>query len=115
LDIAQKVVDSKNLVTICKTIGTKFETIGNAIGKVAGNKGIIDTLDTIGDTVGVVGSVLGGITNIARLAQDKNSTPWDYVGEGVKAAKNLTDKIPILGNIKYLDFYIYHCVLIKNF
>jgi hypothetical protein len=27
LDVAQKVLDSKNLVTIGKTIGTKFKTI----------------------------------------------------------------------------------------
>jgi hypothetical protein len=47
LDVAQKVENSKNLVTIGKTIGKKFETVGNAIGKVAGNKGLIDTLDTI--------------------------------------------------------------------
>jgi hypothetical protein len=40
---ASKILDSKNLVTIGKTIGTKFETIGNAIGKVGGNNGIIDT------------------------------------------------------------------------
>jgi hypothetical protein len=75
LDVTQKVLDSKNFVIIGKTIGTKFETVGNAIGKLAENKGLIDTLDTMGDAVGVVGAVLGGITDIARLAQDKNSTP----------------------------------------
>jgi hypothetical protein len=75
LNVTQKVLDRKNLVTIGKTIGTKFETVGNAMGKVAGNKGLIDTLDTIGDTVGVIGGVLGGVADIARLAQDKNSTP----------------------------------------
>jgi hypothetical protein len=30
LEVAQKILDSKNLVTVGKTIGTKFETIGNA-------------------------------------------------------------------------------------
>jgi hypothetical protein len=30
----QKVVDSKNLVTIDKTIGKKFDPVGNLIGKV---------------------------------------------------------------------------------
>jgi hypothetical protein len=46
LDVAQKVLDSKNLV-IGKTIGKKFETVVNAIGNVAKNKGIIETLDTV--------------------------------------------------------------------
>jgi hypothetical protein len=99
---AKKIVDSKNLVTISKTIGTKFETIGNAITKIAGNKSVINTLDTIGNTVGVVGGVLGGVADIARLAQDKNTTPWDYVGAGVKAAKNVTENIPILKNIMHV-------------
>jgi hypothetical protein len=110
LDVTQKVLDSKNLVTIGKTIDTKFETVGNGIGKVAGNKGLINTLDTIGDTVGVVGGVLGCITDIARLAQDKNSTPWDYVGADVKTAKNVTDKIPILGNIMYITDFAFNGV-----
>jgi hypothetical protein len=57
LDMVQKLMDSKNHVTICKTIG-----------KVAGNKGIIDILDTIGDKVGVVGGVLEGVTDICKIS-----------------------------------------------
>jgi hypothetical protein len=110
LDVAQKVLDSKNLVTIDKTIGTKLETVGNLVGKVVGNKSIIDILDTIGETVGVVGGVLGGVADIARLAQDKNCTPWDYVCAGVKAAKNVTDKIPILGNIMHITDFAFNGV-----
>jgi hypothetical protein len=71
--MAQKVVDSKNLVTIGKTIGKKFERVDNLLGKVAKNKGIIDTLDTVGDAVN---GIFGGVTDIARLAQDPISTPW---------------------------------------
>jgi hypothetical protein len=105
LEQASKILDSKNLVTIGKTIGTKFETIGNAIGKVAGDKSVIGLLDTLGKGAGVVAGVLGGVTDIARLAQDKNSTPWDYVGVGVKAVKNVTENIPILKNITHVvDF-----------
>jgi hypothetical protein len=75
LDMAQKVVDSKNLVIIGKTIGKKFDEVGNLIGNIAKNKSIIDTIDTVGNAVGVVGGILGGVTDIARLAQDSNSTP----------------------------------------
>jgi hypothetical protein len=108
--MAQKVVDSKNLVVIGKTIGKKFKTVGNAIGKVAGNKGIFGTLDSVGNAVGVVGGILGGIIDIARLAENKNSIPWDYVGAGVKTAKNVTDKIPILGNIMHITDFAFNGV-----
>jgi hypothetical protein len=108
--MAQKVVDSKNLITIGKTIGKKFESVGNVIGKLAKNKGIIDTLDTVGDAVGVVGGILGEFTDIARLAQDKNTIPWDYVGAGVKATKIVTDKIPILGNIMDITDFAFNSV-----
>jgi hypothetical protein len=110
LDMAQKVLDTRNLVTIGKTIGTKFETIGNAIDNVAGNKGIIDILDTIGDTAGFVGCVLESITDIGKLAQDKNNTPWNYFGADVKAAKNVTDKIPILDNIMHITDFSFNGV-----
>jgi hypothetical protein len=110
LDIAQKVVDSKNLVTTDKTIGKKFDTVDNLIGKVAKNKGIINAIDTAGDTVGVVGGIFGGVTDIPRLAQDQNSAPWDYVGAGVKVAKNITDKILVLCIIMHITDFTFNSV-----
>jgi hypothetical protein len=84
LNMTKKVVYSKNLITISKTIGKKLEKIGNLIGKVAKNKGVIDVLDTMGNL---------------------NSTPCHYIGVGVNTNKNVTNKIPFLGNIRHiLDF-----------
>jgi hypothetical protein len=53
---------------------------------------------------------LGGVADIARLAQDKNSTPWDYVEAGVKAAKNVTENIPILKNIMHIADFAFNGV-----
>jgi hypothetical protein len=43
----------------------------------------------VGDGVVVIGGIFGSITDIARLAQDPNSAPWDYIGAGAKTAKNV--------------------------
>jgi hypothetical protein len=51
--------------------------------------------------------MFGGVADIARLEQDPNRTPWDYIGAGVKVGKNVIDMILVLGNIIYItDFYL---------
>jgi hypothetical protein len=75
---------------------TLLDTVRDVVGVVRG---------ILGGITGVVAGVLGGVTDIARLAQDKNNTPWGDVGTGVKASKNITDKIALLGNIIHVtDF-----------
>jgi hypothetical protein len=110
LDMGEKVVDSKNLVSFGKTIGKKFERVGNLVGKVAKNKRVIDVVDTVGDGIGVVSCIFGSVTDITRLAQDQNITRWDYIGAGVKATKNVTDKIPVLGNIMHITDFSFNCI-----